>query len=48
MGTEISVFGAGFAIVFMVSCLASPAIGLVVDWVSRHRKHLPEVYHSGI
>ncbi|MEF8720135.1 MAG: hypothetical protein V5B35_11535 [Candidatus Accumulibacter necessarius] len=38
METGIPVLGAGITILFMVACLASPAVGIVVDWLARRRQ----------
>jgi hypothetical protein len=38
VGTSIPVLGAGFTVIFMLACLSSPGIGLLVDWVARHRQ----------
>lgn len=43
MGESIPVLGAGFTILFMVLCFSSPSIGLLVDWLARHRQHGPTV-----
>ena len=39
MGESIPVLGASFTILFMVLCFSSPSIGLLVDWLARHRQH---------
>jgi hypothetical protein len=39
MDAGIPVLGAGFTILFMVACLSSPAVGLIIDWFARRRQH---------
>ncbi|EXI92483.1 MAG: hypothetical protein AW12_00543 [Candidatus Accumulibacter sp. BA-94] len=38
MSESIPLFGAGFTIVVMVAFLASPGIGIAIDWLARHRQ----------
>jgi hypothetical protein len=38
MAADIPVLGASFTILVMVAFLASPGIGVVVDWFARHRQ----------
>ncbi|MBP9805530.1 MAG: hypothetical protein KBE22_11590 [Candidatus Accumulibacter sp.] len=45
MDAGIPVLGAGFTILFMVACLSSPAIGLIIDWFARHRQHGRHALH---
>ncbi|WP_413925578.1 hypothetical protein [Candidatus Accumulibacter phosphatis] len=38
MAADIPVLGASFTILVMVAFLASPGIGVVVDWFARRRQ----------
>jgi hypothetical protein len=38
LSESIPLFGAGFTIVVMVAFLASPGIGIAIDWLARHRQ----------
>ncbi len=38
MEAGIPVVGASITILFMLACFSSPGIGIVVDWLARHKK----------
>lgn len=37
MEAGIPVLGATISVLFMVACFSSPVVGVIVDWLARHR-----------